>query len=176
MLVAQRGVDASAIAVVGSSYGGYLAALLTALRPVQVARPARAGAVQGLGLDVAEGPAASTAGTRRVPAAARAVGGEPGAGRVRELPRATRSSSSRNTTHSSRGQVIANYREALVGAASLTYRMLEGADHGLSDATAQQAYTGILVNWLREMIQGARADARAAKSASQEPQGPAETA
>ena len=34
-LVAQPGVDRGAIAVVGSSYGGYLSALLTALRPVR---------------------------------------------------------------------------------------------------------------------------------------------
>src|SRR6185295_1589425 len=34
-LAAQHNVDADSIAVVGSSYGGYLAALLTALRPVK---------------------------------------------------------------------------------------------------------------------------------------------
>src|SRR5204862_3532535 len=34
-LGAQRNVDSDSIAVVGSSYGGYLAALLTALRPVK---------------------------------------------------------------------------------------------------------------------------------------------
>src|SRR4029077_1685874 len=34
-LAAQHNVDADCIAVVGSSYGGYLAALLTALRPVR---------------------------------------------------------------------------------------------------------------------------------------------
>ena len=34
-LVHRRAVDASAIAVVGSSYGGYLAAILTTLRPVK---------------------------------------------------------------------------------------------------------------------------------------------
>jgi hypothetical protein len=54
--------------------------------------------------------------------------------------------------------------------------MLEGADHGLSEATAQRAYTAILVNWLREMIQGARANAHAAEIVSQELRGPAETA
>jgi dienelactone hydrolase len=34
-LAAQPNVDSDSIAVVGSSYGGYLAALLTALRPVK---------------------------------------------------------------------------------------------------------------------------------------------
>jgi pimeloyl-ACP methyl ester carboxylesterase len=34
-LVRQRGVDRSSIAVVGSSYGGYLAAILSAHRPVR---------------------------------------------------------------------------------------------------------------------------------------------
>ncbi len=34
-LAAQRNADSDSIAVVGSSYGGYLAALLTALRPVK---------------------------------------------------------------------------------------------------------------------------------------------
>src|SRR5512142_2954320 len=35
LLVQQPGVDVSSIAVVGSSYGGYLAAILTSLRPVR---------------------------------------------------------------------------------------------------------------------------------------------
>src|SRR4051794_14737291 len=35
LLVSQPGVDASSIAVVGSSYGSYLAAILTSLRPVR---------------------------------------------------------------------------------------------------------------------------------------------
>ena len=175
VLLAQRGVDASAIAVVGSSYGGYLAALLTALRPVKwlaLRAPAlykdsdwtlpkgRLRAQQEL--DVYRRLPLRSAESRALVACASYRG------------HALVVESERDALVP--GQVIANYREALVGAASLTYRMLEGADHGLSDATAQQAYTGILVNWLREMIQGARADARAAKSASQEPQGPAETA
>src|SRR6185503_13082447 len=35
LLAGQRAVDASAIGVVGSSYGGYLAAVLSSLRPVK---------------------------------------------------------------------------------------------------------------------------------------------
>ena len=53
-------------------------------------------------------------------------------------------------------QVIVNYREALAASHSLTYRVIEGADHGLSDSRWQQAYTTVLVNWLGEMIAGAR--------------------
>ena len=175
VLLAQRGVDASAIAVVGSSYGGYLAALLTALRPVKwlaLRAPAlykdadwtspkgRLRALQGL--DVYRRQLVRSDESRALVACA----GYRGHALVVEsefdafVP----------------GQVIASYREALAGAASLTYRVLDGADHGLSEATAQHAYTGVLVNWLREMIEGARADARAAELVSPEPQGPAETA
>ena len=55
-------------------------------------------------------------------------------------------------------QVVVNYREACATAHSLTYRVIEGADHGLSDARWQQAYTTLLVNWLSEMVAGARGD------------------
>jgi hypothetical protein len=58
-------------------------------------------------------------------------------------------------------QVVANYRDALSGAASLTWRVLDGADHGITDSASQLAYTRMLVHWLREMVQGARSDARA---------------
>ena len=53
-------------------------------------------------------------------------------------------------------QVIANYREACISARSLTYRMIPGADHGLSDDTWQRAYTALLVAWMTEMVSGAR--------------------
>ncbi|MFZ5510713.1 MAG: alpha/beta hydrolase, partial [Pseudomonadota bacterium] len=42
-------------------------------------------------------------------------------------------------------------------ARSLTYRVIEGADHGLSEQRWQQAYTSLLVNWLTEMVRGAAA-------------------
>jgi uncharacterized protein len=52
--------------------------------------------------------------------------------------------------------VISNYRAAFAKAHSLTYRIIEGADHGISKEEWQQAYTSILVNWATEMVIGAR--------------------
>jgi hypothetical protein len=43
-----------------------------------------------------------------------------------------------------------------VWAHSLTYRVIAGADHGLSEEPWQQAYTSLLVNWTTEMVLGAR--------------------
>ena len=54
-------------------------------------------------------------------------------------------------------QVIENYKAACANARSLTYRLMDGADHGLSDPAFQQTYTRLLVNWIDEMVQGARA-------------------
>src|SRR5918994_1750245 len=42
---------------------------------------------------------------------------------------------------------VASYRSAFVKARSLTYRMIEGADHGLSEEGWQRAYTSLLVGW-----------------------------
>ena len=53
-------------------------------------------------------------------------------------------------------EVIENYREALKGSKSLTYRVLDSADHALSDPACNEAYTTLLVNWLTEMVAGYR--------------------
>lgn len=58
-------------------------------------------------------------------------------------------------------QVVVNYRDAYAHAHSVTYRVISGADHGLTGESCQQAYTALLVNWLTEMIFGARAGAKA---------------
>ena len=47
---------------------------------------------------------------------------------------------------------VANYIAALANAHSLTYRMIEGADHGLSKKEWELAYTELLVGWLSEMM------------------------
>jgi len=60
--------------------------------------------------------------------------------------------------------VIANYMAAFEKAHSLTYRVIEGADHGLSEEPWQQAFTTLLVNWATEMVLGAREGADAPKT------------
>ena len=57
---------------------------------------------------------------------------------------------------------IASYLQAFLGARSLTYRIIDGADHGLSDDASQRAYTALVVNWLTEMVAGLRAGDRGA--------------
>ncbi|MEO8656534.1 MAG: alpha/beta hydrolase, partial [Ramlibacter sp.] len=53
--------------------------------------------------------------------------------------------------------VIQNYLSACAKAQSLTYRMISDADHALSEKEWQQTYTTLLVNWMAEMVLGARA-------------------
>lgn len=154
-LVHHPAVDPSAIAIIGSSYGGYLAAILTSLRDVR-----------WLGL--------------RVPALYR---DDDWHKPKNSLPRdelvAYRHSVVDPATnralraclqfhgdvlivesehdHLVPHQVIQNYRAACVNAQSLTYRMIKDADHALSETRWQQTYTGLLVNWMTEMVQSARA-------------------
>ena len=47
----------------------------------------------------------------------------------------------------------------------MTYRVIEGADHGLSEERWQQAYTSLLVNWATEMVLGAREGGAGARGA-----------
>ena len=160
VLTHQRGVDTTAIAVVGSSYGGYLGAILTELRPVRwlvLRAPALyKDSEWTLPKDQLRKLQQLDA-YRRIPVNA-------------EDSRALRACSSYKgdallveSAHDAiiPSQVIANYRKALTRTASLTYRVLEEADHALSSEASQQAYTSLLVNWLSEMIRGARSEAQA---------------
>ena len=47
---------------------------------------------------------------------------------------------------------VANYIAALANAHSLTYRMIESADHALSDPACERAYTQLLVGWFSDMM------------------------
>lgn len=54
-------------------------------------------------------------------------------------------------------QTILSYRNAFLEAQSMTHRILYEADHGLTQKAAQQAYSTLLFGWIQEMIMGARA-------------------
>jgi pimeloyl-ACP methyl ester carboxylesterase len=153
-LLAHPALDTSAIAVVGTSYGGYLAAILTTLRPVR-----------WLALRV---PALYRDDLWHTP--------------KRELDKAdlrdyrgtlVRADSNRALHACSQftGDVllvesetdayvphatIMSYRAACQQTHSLTHRIIDGADHALSDPVSQQAYTSILVDWITEMVVGER--------------------
>lgn len=53
-------------------------------------------------------------------------------------------------------QTIVSYRAAFSRAHSLSYRIIDGVDHGLSSEACQSAYTSLLVNWTTEMVLDAR--------------------
>ena len=163
-LAAQHNVDADSIAVVGSSYGGYLAALLTALRPVK-----------WLAL---RAPALYKDSDWKLPK--HRLHGEQQLALYRRQPvrpeesRALRASAAYSgdvlVVESEQDtvvphQVIVNYREAFITARSLTYRVIPGADHALSGESCQRAYTALLVTWLTEMVFGTRPGELAAPQA-----------
>jgi pimeloyl-ACP methyl ester carboxylesterase len=155
-LAFQHNVDSDSIAVVGSSYGGYLAALLTALRPVK-----------WLALRV---PALYKDSDWALPK--QRLKREQNLEQYRLLAVRPEESRALRACTSFTGdvlvveseldtvvphQVIVNYRDAFISARSSTFRVIPGADHGLSDDAWQRAYTTVLVTWLTEMVFGARA-------------------
>ena len=155
---AGHGVDPQSIAVVGISYGGYLAALLSALRPVRWL------ALRAPAIYKDDGWESPKRSLHRDPDFA--------AYRRRELPpddnRALRACAAYTgdvlIVESGRDDivphpVIASYIAAFSGAHSLTARVIENADHALSSQDSRQAYSSILVKWLTEMIVGARSRA-----------------
>jgi len=155
---AQRHVDAASLAVVGISYGGYLAALLTTVRPVR-----------WLAL---RAPALYKDEAWTLPKSE--LNRDPDLRRWRSRPLHWEANRALRACASFRGDalivaseldeiipeaVIDNYRAAFVHARSLTVRQIAGADHALSAKPMRHAYTTLLLNWLTEMIAGARVDA-----------------
>jgi dienelactone hydrolase len=154
MLANQPGVDRLAIGVVGSSYGGYLAAILTSLRPIKwlaLRVPALyrdedwalpKTQLKKYGLDAfRRGPVMPN--ENRALGACTKFGGD---------VLIVESEHDDTVPH----PVIANYMAAFQNAHSLTYRVLSGADHGLSEERWQRAYSTLLIGWMTEMVLGAR--------------------
>lgn len=154
VLAARQSVDTTRMAVVGSSYGGYLAAILTSLRPVKWLALRAPALYKDTDWDLAK---------RRLKVqqeldAYRRLAVRPNESRaLRACMDFTGDVLIVESEHDPivPHQVVVNYREACVSARSLTHRVIEGADHGLSEPACQQAYTSLLVNWLAEMLFGA---------------------
>jgi pimeloyl-ACP methyl ester carboxylesterase len=147
-------VDPSAIAVVGSSYGGYLATILSSVRPVRWLALRAPALYRDEDWDLPKWQLnkEELAAYRqtRVPSdsnrALTACAAFKGDVLLVECER------DKIVPH----PVIANYRAAFDNAHSLTYRVIQDADHGLSEETWQQSYTSLLVTWATEMVIGSR--------------------
>lgn len=153
-LVSQRMVDPACVAVVGSSYGGYLGAILSTLRPVRwlaLRAPAlymdRGWELPKLQLHTTQDLVAYRRTTvppqsNRALRACVAFGGD---------ALVIESEEDSIVPHTA----VNSYLEAFVHARSLTYRVIAAADHGLSDVKHQRTYSTLLLNWLSEMVSGA---------------------
>lgn len=161
-LASQPQVDAGAIALVGVSYGGYLAALLSAMRPVR-----------WLAL---RSPALYLDRDWDVPKAR--LHDDPELFRYRRRDVAADDNLALRACARFKGDallvqaehdeivpqpVIDNYARAFCAAKSLTRRLVPDADHGFSEKPAQRQYTNVLVTWMTEMIVGTRSAIAAEK-------------
>lgn len=153
VLATHRLVDPASIALVGSSYGGYLAAILTSLRPAKwlaLRAPAlymdqdwnapKRQLHRGDELLTYRQQLVMAADNRALRACAAFHGDI----------LLVESEHDQVIPHA----VIASYLEAATQAHSMTYRVLRETDHGLTNEASQRAYTTLLLNWMREMILG----------------------
>ena len=157
-LVQHPVIDTKAIAVVGTSYGGYLSTILTTLRPVkwlslrapslyrdaEWSLPKRQ--LNREDLAVYRGSPITPEENHALAACAAFKGDV----------LIVESEHDHLVPH----QTIMSYRGAFRHSHSLTHRVLDQADHALTEKTNQSAYTSILVGWITEMVVGARVGGR----------------
>lgn len=154
MLVAHPAVDEKSVVLVGSSYGGYLAAVLSALRPVRwmaLRAPALYKDDDWLTSkqhmdrqEIARYRALKlSADSNRALAASAIFTGD---------VLLVESEFDHIVPH----MVIENYRAAFLKTHSMTHRVIPEADHSLSKTEWSDAYTAMLVKWMSEMLGHAR--------------------
>ncbi len=158
----QHNVDPNSIAVVGISYGGYLATLLAGVRPVRwlALRSPAIYKDEGWNLPKRSLHAdpdlhafrrrALDAGDNRVLAAAAGFLGD---------VLLVEAEHDVVVPH----EVFDNYRRAFGNAHSLTSRRIDGANHAFDDKSHQLEYTSALTRWMTEMVIGARGHLARAK-------------
>ena len=151
VLAGRPGVDKAYIGVVGSSYGGYLGSLLLYMRPLR--------------LLALQAPALYKDDNWLVPK--RKLHVDPDFAAYRRL--SLRAEDNRAlgacaqflgdalVVESEHDEIIphpavANYIAALANAHSLTFRVIEGADHALSSDACERAYTELLIGWFSDMM------------------------
>jgi uncharacterized protein len=143
-------VDGARIALIGSSYGAYLGAIATTLRPVQWLSLRAPAIYKDAGWNVPK----------------RELHRDPEFAEFRRRVQRPSDNRALDACARFRGDalvvesqddsivprpVVASYVAALTSAHSLTHRVIEGADHGLSRQAWKEAYTELLVSWLKEM-------------------------
>jgi pimeloyl-ACP methyl ester carboxylesterase len=174
VLAARRHVDPAAIAVVGSSYGGYLGAILTSMRPVKWL------ALRAPALYIDTGWATPKLQLHQTQdlktyrhSLVRASGNK-----ALEACQAFQGDVLLIESENDKvvpQAVLSSYRAACTHARSLTYRCIPEADHGLTTEAYHRAYTILLVNWFTEMAFGARDADATPRDQTPEPAVPPET-
>jgi len=153
--VSRPAVDPAAVAVVGISYGGYLASLLTGLRPVRWLALRSPALYKDAGWELPK----------------RRLHDDPDLAAFRRRATSWQENRALAACHGFDGDVLLveaeydeivphpvteNYAAAFSRARSLTRRRIADADHAFSGKPQQKAYTDVLVGWLTEMVAGAR--------------------
>ena len=154
-LAAQSIVDPNAIAVIGISYGGYLASILTSLRNVRWLALRAPALYKDPGWELPK----------------RQLHADQDLNTYRHQRISEEENKALKACAAFRGdalivasekddiiphKVIENYIAAFSNVRSLTSRTISDADHSLSEKHAQKSYTTILIRWLTEMVVGAR--------------------
>ncbi|WP_206861192.1 alpha/beta hydrolase family protein [Lysobacter changpingensis] len=157
-LVARDDVDERAIAVVGFSYGAYLATLLTERRRVQWLALRSPALYPDEGWDVSKHALEERVELAEYRRHVQAPGGN------RALTALAEFRGDVLLVCSQDDQVLPaavaeSFRGALVRASSITTRTISGADHELSHPDAKRAWADLLQDWLAAMIGGARRQA-----------------
>lgn len=153
-LASHPAVDNASIAVIGTSYGGYLSAMLTQLRNVKwlaLRAPALYWDEEWLVPKQALNRDELARYRKKIlaPEDNRALAA------CAEFSGDVLLVESEHDNIVPR-RVLMNYRSAFGKAHSLTHRTLADADHALSSDNCQKAYTSILTGWISEMVIGDR--------------------
>lgn len=151
-LIAQPGVDPEGVALVGSSYGAYIAVLVTAERKVRWLALRVPAIYKDEGFDRPKRQLNLEADLR----AYRETALEPSDNRA--LRAASRFRDDVLIVESERDQVIPhqvtdNYLRAFGAAHSLTHRVIRGADHALDRDAWRRRYGRILRDWFRDQLE-----------------------